>query len=206
MVDRVDGHAELGGDICRRLSIDRDSPKCVSGMIFEFGLYALQRTSPKGALGLGRIVFGQRFGGIGDLRESFQRRSAPLCRGLAAPAPEVVVDLVSCDGPQPRAEAATRSDSRGAWAPNGSGRISQATADRIQKLAEEMGYTPSAVAQSLVTQRTFTIGVVVTTIADPFVVNIVNGIENTAQAAGYSVFLSSSNSDPEREVAVDAER
>jgi len=100
------------------------------------------------------------------------------------------------------AEAANVSHTTVSRALKGRGRISQATADRIQKLAEEMGYTPSAVAQSLVTQRTFTIGVVVTTIADPFVVNIVNGIENTAQAAGYSVFLSSSNSDPEREVAV----
>jgi DNA-binding LacI/PurR family transcriptional regulator len=100
------------------------------------------------------------------------------------------------------AEAANVSHTTVSRALKGHGRISDATVQRIRRLAEEMGYTPSAVAQSLVTQRTYTIGVVVTTIADPFVVNVVSGIEEAAQAAGYSVFLSSSHNDPERELAV----
>ncbi|MEA3334834.1 MAG: LacI family DNA-binding transcriptional regulator [Chloroflexota bacterium] len=100
------------------------------------------------------------------------------------------------------AEAANVSHTTVSRALKGRGRISQATAERIRELAQEMGYRPSAVAQSLVTQRTRTIGVVVTTIADPFVVNIVNGIENAAHEAGYSVFLSSSHKKPERELAV----
>lgn len=100
------------------------------------------------------------------------------------------------------AEAANVSHTTVSRALKGHGRISPATAERIRRLAAEMGYTPSAVARSLVTRRTHTIGVVVTTIADPFVVNVINGIEDTAQAAGYSVFLSSSHSDPEREMAV----
>jgi LacI family transcriptional regulator/LacI family repressor for deo operon, udp, cdd, tsx, nupC, and nupG len=65
-----------------------------------------------------------------------------------------------------------------------------------------MGYTPSAVAQSLLSRRTQTIGVVITTIADPFSVQIVGGVEEVAQAAGYSVFLSTSHNNPERELAV----
>lgn len=100
------------------------------------------------------------------------------------------------------AEAAHVSHTTVSRALKGHGRIAPATVQRIRQLAEEMGYTPSAVAQSLVTQRTRTIGVVVTTIADPFVVNVVSGIEGAAQEAGYSVFLSSSHNDPERELAV----
>lgn len=100
------------------------------------------------------------------------------------------------------AEAANVSHTTVSRALKGHGRISPATVERIQRLASEMGYTPSAVAQSLVTQRTRTIGVVVTTIADPFVVNVVNGIEDSAHAAGYSVFLSSSHNDPQRELQV----
>jgi transcriptional regulator with XRE-family HTH domain len=42
------------------------------------------------------------------------------------------------------------------------------TARRIQQIAKEAGYTASAIARSLVTQRTQAIGVVVTSIADPF--------------------------------------
>lgn len=80
--------------------------------------------------------------------------------------------------------------------------VNPETAAYIQRLADEMGYMPSAVAQSLVTQQTRTIGLVVTFISDPFVDRIVEGIEELATSAGYSVFLSSSHADPEREMDV----
>src|SRR5207249_6815066 len=52
---------------------------------------------------------------------------------------------------------------------------------RIQRLAREMGYTPNAIAQSLQTQRTNTIGLVVTSIDDPFMGDVVQGIEAGVQ-------------------------
>lgn len=76
------------------------------------------------------------------------------------------------------------------------------TIARIQKIAQEKGYTASAVARSLVTRRTQTIGVVVTTIADPFVAEVVSGIEEAANEHRYSVFLANSNAEPEREMNV----
>jgi DNA-binding LacI/PurR family transcriptional regulator len=76
------------------------------------------------------------------------------------------------------------------------------TGDRIRQLARHMGYRPSAVARSLVTKKTWTIGVVVTTIADPFIAELVSGIEEMANDHGYSVFLANSNADPERELRV----
>jgi DNA-binding LacI/PurR family transcriptional regulator len=75
------------------------------------------------------------------------------------------------------------------------------TKARIQQLARQMGYSPDAQARSLVVGRTQTIGVVVTTIADPFIARVVQGIESTALDEGYSVILASSNSEPERELA-----
>jgi len=80
--------------------------------------------------------------------------------------------------------------------------ISSETTARIQQLAREMGYTPSAVAQSLLTNRTQTIGMVITTLADPFVAEVVQGVESVAQDAGYSVFLATSHDNPEQEMAV----
>lgn len=80
--------------------------------------------------------------------------------------------------------------------------ISVKTREHIQELARELGYTPSAVAQSLLSQQTRTIGVVVTTIADPFVVKVVEGVEQIAQAANYSVFLTTSHNNPDQEMAV----
>lgn len=85
---------------------------------------------------------------------------------------------------------------------NGNPAISSKTTARIQKLADEMGYTPSAVAQSLLSHRTQTIGMVVTSIADPFIVRVVEGVESVAQQAGYSVFLATSHNDPEQELEV----
>ena len=75
------------------------------------------------------------------------------------------------------------------------------TKARIQALAREMGYTPSAIARAMSTGRTGTVGLVVTTIADPFVAEVVRGIEETALDHGYSVILCNSNRDPEREIA-----
>jgi DNA-binding LacI/PurR family transcriptional regulator len=64
-----------------------------------------------------------------------------------------------------------------------------------------MGYAPDAQARSLVTGRTQTIGVVVTTMTDPFIGSIVQAIESAAHDRGYAVILASSNDIPEREIA-----
>lgn len=73
------------------------------------------------------------------------------------------------------------------------------TADKIRRIARESGYKASAVARGLVMRETRSIGVVVTTIADPFVGDVVSGIDEAAHRSGYSVFLAESNAEPERE-------
>jgi LacI family transcriptional regulator/LacI family repressor for deo operon, udp, cdd, tsx, nupC, and nupG len=80
--------------------------------------------------------------------------------------------------------------------------ISLETTARIQQLARQMGYVPSAVAQSLLSRRTRTIGMVITTFASPFIGQVIKGVDQVAQQAGYSVFLGASYEDPEREVSV----
>jgi DNA-binding LacI/PurR family transcriptional regulator len=79
--------------------------------------------------------------------------------------------------------------------------VSAGTKARIQQLAREMGYSPDAQARSLVMGRTRTVGVVVTTITDPFIAEVVQSIENTAYDYGYSVILTSSGSQSKREIA-----
>jgi DNA-binding LacI/PurR family transcriptional regulator len=80
--------------------------------------------------------------------------------------------------------------------------VNPETSKRILQIAQKHGYRPSAAARSLVTQRTYTIGVVVTNISDPFVAGVVGGIEEVASAQGFSVFLANSNADPEQEIRV----
>lgn len=79
-------------------------------------------------------------------------------------------------------------------------RISQETLIVVQTLAREMGYVPSQIARSLVLQRTFTLGVVVTTLADPYVGQVMAGLEAAAVAQSYSLLLVTSNGFPEQEV------
>lgn len=80
--------------------------------------------------------------------------------------------------------------------------ISSDVRAHIQQLAREMGYTPNAIAQSLQNRRTNTVGLIVTSIADPFFGDVAKGVEQGAQAAGLSVVLSASHNDPAQEQAI----
>src|SRR5215467_78893 len=77
--------------------------------------------------------------------------------------------------------------------------VNPKTAARVRRIAEKHNYVASSVASSLVTRRTNTIGVVVTSIADPFAGEVVAGIDEYALANGYSVILAASHADSERE-------
>lgn len=99
------------------------------------------------------------------------------------------------------AKAASVSHSTVSRALSGSPLVKDETKALIKRIADEMGYSPHALARSLVTRRTQTVGVVVTTIADPFVSEIVRGLEETSQNHGYTIVLCNSNAEPRRELA-----
>jgi DNA-binding LacI/PurR family transcriptional regulator len=84
----------------------------------------------------------------------------------------------------------------------GSPLIPQSTAYRIRQIADEMGYSASAIGRGLVKGRTEAIGVVVTSIADPFNGEVVAGLEEAANQHGYSVILATSQGLPDREISV----
>ncbi len=78
--------------------------------------------------------------------------------------------------------------------------VAPETRGRIQKIAGELGYSPNAIARGLVTRQTRTVGVIVTTISDPFIGEVVRGIEEVAVDNDYRIILANSHSDPVREV------
>jgi DNA-binding LacI/PurR family transcriptional regulator len=80
--------------------------------------------------------------------------------------------------------------------------INANTKERIREIARKTGYVPNEVARSLVQRSTRTVGVVVTTIADPFIGEVVEGIERTANEHGYSVILANSHAEPDLEMKV----
>jgi DNA-binding LacI/PurR family transcriptional regulator len=80
--------------------------------------------------------------------------------------------------------------------------IRPSTAARIWQIASASGYTVNAVGRSLVTGKTRTIGVVVTSIADPFVAEVVGGIEEVCNKQGFSVILACAQTDPDIEIGI----
>lgn len=80
--------------------------------------------------------------------------------------------------------------------------VSQATRAKVLRYAEKMNYTANSIARGLVTRQTRTVGLVVTTISDPFLGAVVDGAEKAASEKGYSLILSNGHSQPEKEMAV----
>ena len=85
---------------------------------------------------------------------------------------------------------------------HGSNLISDETVERIRQIAVELGYFPSAAARSLKTNRSHALGVIVSTIDDPFFSEILQGIEEVAQKRGYSLLMAASQRDSEREQVI----
>lgn len=80
-------------------------------------------------------------------------------------------------------------------------RIGATTKKRIQALAKEMGYIPNTVAKSLVANQTWTIGIELAAISDPFMGRVVEGVEQAAIDAGFTVIVSTSQHDHKRGIA-----
>ncbi|MXN89713.1 substrate-binding domain-containing protein [Flavobacterium sp. Sd200] len=72
-------------------------------------------------------------------------------------------------------------------------RISKETVDKVKKAAEELGYRANNIAKSLKTQRTYTIGLVVADIANPYFSQIARIIENESKQKGYTLIIGSSD-------------
>src|SRR5262249_25304960 len=75
-------------------------------------------------------------------------------------------------------------------------------AERIRRIAAESNFRVSAVGRSLATGRTYSIGVVVSSISDPFIAEVVGGLEEITNARGYSVILATSKGDPDQEIKI----
>jgi len=84
---------------------------------------------------------------------------------------------------------------------HGSSLVSPETEQRVRAAIRELNYSPNALASAMVTRRTRTIGLIITSLADPFFPELVRGVEEDALLAGYGVLLCNSGADPKREVA-----
>lgn len=78
-------------------------------------------------------------------------------------------------------------------------RVSPQARRRVNEAIDALGYTPNALARGLAMRSTQTIGVLVSSIADPFWAEVTRGIEDYAHQAGYGILIASSYEDAMRE-------
>jgi LacI family transcriptional regulator len=78
--------------------------------------------------------------------------------------------------------------------------IGEETRKRVLQRMRELNYQPNFAARSLVTGRTWTLGLVVPDLLHPFFAEIAKAISAETRKHGYSLLISSSDEDPELEV------
>ena len=77
--------------------------------------------------------------------------------------------------------------------------ISAATRERVLRRVRELNYEPNVAARSLVTGRSFMIGLVVPGLLHPFFGEVARAITRVVRPKGYSLVIASSEEDPELE-------
>lgn len=82
---------------------------------------------------------------------------------------------------------------------NENGQVSAASQKRVRAAVEKLNYRPNLLARSLAKRHTFSIGILVPDISNPFFPQIVRGAEDVLQKAGYSTLLCNSDDRADKE-------
>ncbi len=82
---------------------------------------------------------------------------------------------------------------------NNRSNVKTQTRKRILKKASELGYTPNHVAKSLVSSKTYTLGVIIPKISHAFFPEVVRGIEEITFQKNYQILLVNTTEDFDRE-------
>jgi LacI family transcriptional regulator, galactose operon repressor len=82
---------------------------------------------------------------------------------------------------------------------NGKSTVDPALVARVRAAAEELGYHPNGLARNLRRQETAVLALIIADVENPFFTAIARGVEDVAQAQGYSVVLCNSDESAEKE-------
>lgn len=81
---------------------------------------------------------------------------------------------------------------------NGKGRISPATAERVQQAIRALDYVPNSAAANLRSQQSNLVGLILRDITDPFYTEVTAGVSEVLEQQGYLLFLTQCGHSPER--------
>ncbi|WP_406002959.1 LacI family DNA-binding transcriptional regulator [Streptomyces sp. NBC_00829] len=80
---------------------------------------------------------------------------------------------------------------------NGHPSVRPATRSRVLSAVNELGYRPNAVARSLRTDQTRTLGLVISDVLNPFFTELARSVEDEARRLGYSVIIGNADEQPD---------
>ena len=79
------------------------------------------------------------------------------------------------------------------------GKVASELVQRVLQASQDLGYTPSAMAQGLRRGRSHTVGLVLSDVSNPFFGKIVRGVEDELNRAGYGVVIFDTDNTVEKE-------
>src|ERR1700694_5329620 len=80
------------------------------------------------------------------------------------------------------------------------GDISEQTRTRVLKRAHELNYRPNWIARSLVTRRTYMVGLIIPDLMHSFFAEVAKGIARKFEPLGYQIVISNSEESPDTEL------
>jgi LacI family transcriptional regulator len=83
---------------------------------------------------------------------------------------------------------------------NGTRYVSPELRARVEAAITALDYRHNGLARSLRTRRSYTIGLIIPDVSNPYYPQLARGVQDTADEAGYAVFLCNSDRRPEQEV------
>src|SRR5712672_744578 len=78
--------------------------------------------------------------------------------------------------------------------------ISEETKRRVLKRARELNYRPNWIARSLVTRRTYMVGLIIPDLMHSFFAEVAKGIARKFEPLGYQIVISNSEESPDAEL------
>lgn len=82
---------------------------------------------------------------------------------------------------------------------NNSGYASSSVSEAVKKAVEKLNYRPNSIARSLKINNSFTVGLIVTDITNPFFSTIAKEVENVLSQYNYNLIICNTNESPEKE-------
>ncbi|MGH8168731.1 MAG: LacI family DNA-binding transcriptional regulator, partial [Woeseiaceae bacterium] len=83
---------------------------------------------------------------------------------------------------------------------NNSARVTDKTRQKVLSAMEELGYRPNSIAQSLASNRSNSVGIMVPELHGPFFSTMLSGIEAELRGAKKHVIITVGHSDEEKEI------